>query len=108
MKINITQKFNTILGILEFERINKQRIIVDTVIDYRYQKDIFINYADIVSIIEFNMKVKKFLLIEEALEYLISLFINKYPSIIYCEIKIIKPDIIDGASVSVSNKYIRS
>ena len=59
-------KFQTIIGILDFERDNEQTILVNLTIDYEY-KDKFINYGEVVELIKSYIQKKQFLLIEDAL-----------------------------------------
>ena len=48
MKIYIEQlTFKTIIGILPFERIKKQRVIIDITFDYKFEKGSFIDYSEI-------------------------------------------------------------
>lgn len=97
-------KFQCIIGILDFERVTPQDIVVNLKIKYTYKND-FINYADIVQIIKKMMKKSKFFLIEDALNS-INLKLNKeYNSIKSLKIKITKPSILPDCKVSVSNHY---
>ena len=106
MTININDlTFSTIIGLLDFERVNEQKVIIDCIIEYDYQ-DNFINYADIVKLIENTIKTQKFELIEEALLYLEKKLHVKFPNISTLELKITKPDILDNCTVSVGNKAI--
>jgi len=93
-------EFSTIIGILDFERKQPQRIIVNAVIKYHYKKDYFINYVDICNLIKNEMVEQKFFLIEEALEYLINKIEKNY-FIQYIKIKITKPDILQDVNVAV-------
>jgi dihydroneopterin aldolase len=97
-------KFQCIIGILNFERITPQDIIVNLTLDYNY-KNKFINYADIVQIIKDMMINEKFELIEDALNS-INLKLNKeYKAIKSIDLKITKPSILPDCKVSVSNHY---
>ncbi|NCB13429.1 MAG: dihydroneopterin aldolase, partial [Erysipelotrichia bacterium] len=47
MKIEISNlTFKCIIGILDFERIKKQKVMIDLSFEYQFSKDNFINYAD--------------------------------------------------------------
>ncbi len=97
-------KFKCIIGILDFERVKKQKVIVNLQVKYN-NKNGFINYADIVQIIKKMMIKKQFLLIEDAINA-INLKLNKeYSSIKSLDLKITKPSILKGCMVSVSNYY---
>ncbi|MEK6658706.1 MAG: dihydroneopterin aldolase, partial [Campylobacterota bacterium] len=44
-------KFQCIIGILDFERVTPQDVIINLAIEYDYKKN-FINYADVVEIVK--------------------------------------------------------
>ncbi len=97
-------KFQCIIGILDFERITPQDIIINLTLDYEYKNE-FINYAIIVEIIKDLMLKSKFELIEEALNA-INLKLNKeFNTIKSIDLKITKPSILPDCKVSVSNYY---
>ncbi|KIM08551.1 MAG: dihydroneopterin aldolase [Sulfurovum sp. FS06-10] len=93
---------NAIIGILDFERIHKQKIIVDVMFDYLYTHNNFINYADVIHLIEEDIKIKKYELLEEALENISNQLFNNYPQITQLTLKITKPNIIPHAKVALS------
>ncbi len=97
-------KFKCILGILDFERVTKQDIIINIKIDYKYKKN-FINYAQIVKITKKFMIKNEFLLIEDAIKELNLKLIKEFKSIKKMEIKITKPSILPDCKVSVSNTF---
>lgn len=97
-------KFQCIIGILDFERVTPQDVIINIDIDYLY-KDIFINYAEIVQRVKEIMIKSEFLLIEEALDSLNLKLIKEFSSIKSMKIKITKPSILPDCKVSVSNHY---
>jgi len=94
-----------ILGILDFERINKQKIVVDARIDYYYQENQFINYAEVISIIETMITANKYELLEDALNDITKKIIKHYSQIIKLNLKISKPNIIKNAKVALSLEY---
>ena len=96
--------FETIIGILDFERTRKQRVIIDIMIEYEYSKT-FINYADIIEHIKAVMKKEKFTLIEEALLALKSSLKSNFPLINKLNLQISKPDILPDCEVCVSESY---
>ena len=105
MKIAVENlKFQTIIGILDFEREIPQDVIVNLFIEYPYQKD-FINYADVAELVKSTMKKKKYLLIEDALNDLSLLLKKKYSQINTLNIKITKPSILPDCMVSVEEIY---
>ncbi|CAA6805927.1 MAG: Dihydroneopterin aldolase (EC [uncultured Campylobacterales bacterium] len=103
MQIRVDQEFDTIIGILDFERVQKQKITINTVINYHYKGDgIFLNYADIASDVKNNIETNKFELIEDALISTIELLCNNHTKIKNIQMKISKPNIIEDTVVSVS------
>jgi dihydroneopterin aldolase len=97
-------KFQCIIGILDFERVTPQDVIINITIEYLYEKN-FINYVNIVQIIKEIMIKNEFLLIEEALDSLNLKLLKEFSSIKSMNIKITKPSILPECKVSVSNHY---
>jgi len=61
LRVNIeTLTFKAILGILDFERKNKQKIVVDISFEYFFKNDgsNFIDYSEVASYVEQTMKKK--------------------------------------------------
>lgn len=105
MTIHIEElKFECIIGILDFERVKPQAVIVNISIDYNYENG-FINYAEIVEEIKNLMIKSEFLLIEDAIEALYLNLTKEFASIENIDIKITKPSILRDVKVSVSNYY---
>ena len=103
MKIEITDlTFKCIIGILDFERIKKQKVIINISFEYDYSKDLFIDYSEISALVKKTMKKQKFLLLEDAILYFESLLQNSY-KINKLNIKISKPNILKNCVVSLSN-----
>ncbi len=100
-----TLTFNAIIGLLDFERLKEQKIVVDCIIEYDYESN-FIDYAVVAAIIEETIKEEKFKLIEESLLHLEKKLHVKFPNISILELKITKPDILNNCSVSVGNRGI--
>ena len=96
-------RFDTIIGILDFERVKKQQVIVNLKAKYKYKKGNFINYVDLSNIIKDSMNNKKFELLEDAIEYISNKIETKYPQIESLYLKITKPDILNDCKVSLSN-----
>ena len=106
MHIHIdTLTFETIIGLLDFERERAQRVIIDIEASYDYAEQNFINYADMVSDIQSELKEKKYKLLEEALLGLKEKLHTHYPQINTLLIKISKPDILSECSVALSERW---
>lgn len=100
-----TLAFETIIGLLDFERDRPQRVIVDLQASYDYNNENFINYADIVLHIQNELKEKKYALLEEALLGLKKRLHNHYPQLKTLNIKISKPDILSDCNVALSQNW---
>ena len=106
MTIHIEElTFSAIIGILDFERIERQTVIVDAQIDYIYTKDLFINYAEVIELIKTLIIEKQYMLLEDALTDIQKKLIEVYPQIIKLKLKITKPDIIKDTKVALSRQW---
>lgn len=107
MKILIENlEFETILGILESERLTPQKISIVCTIDYAYAQNEFINYAEVAKLIEETMTKEKFFLIEEALEFITQALKNTFPLIGELILCIRKPDILSNCTVGVEQRTL--
>ena len=103
MKVEIKDlHFKCIIGILDFERVKKQKVLINISFEYNFKKDVFIDYSEISSLVESQMKKKKFLLIEDAITFLETKLYKLY-KVNNLNIKISKPTILKNCIVSVSN-----
>ena len=104
MKIHINDlSFKCIIGILDFERIKKQKVVINLSFEYEFSKDKFINYAEVSNLLKTTMKKEKFLLLEDAILHIENLLTQIY-EISNLYIKISKPNILTNCIVSLSNK----
>ncbi len=97
-------KFQSIIGILDFERTTPQDVIINLTIQYNY-KDLFINYAEVSDLIKATMIEKKFLLLEDALQDLSEILKKEFSQIEKLFLKITKPSIIPDCKVSLSDNF---
>ncbi|AII14126.1 dihydroneopterin aldolase [Campylobacter iguaniorum] len=88
-------EFETIIGLLDFERIEKQKITVQA--EFRAKE--FVDYAKTCEFIQAKFDKKKFGTVESALEYFKTKFKKKFPTLEYFYMKISKVDIIPNAIV---------
>lgn len=103
MKVYIEDfRFTCIVGILDFERVTPQEVIIKLQLEYEY-KTRFINYAELAELLKFTMQEQKFELLEEALLFLFALLKEHYKNISTLFIKITKPSILKDCLVSVSD-----
>ncbi|WP_024751128.1 FolB domain-containing protein [Helicobacter pylori] len=98
--------FETILGILEFERLKPQKISVDLDLFYtELPNKAYLDYMEIQEIIQNTMREKQYLLIEDALKDLSQILKMRYNEISELYLKIskleISPDSQVGASVKI-------
>ena len=98
-------QIDAIIGLLDFEREREQRICIDLEAVYAYDQKLFINYADLVEVIEKQIKKAHYLLLEEALLDLKEQIIEAYPAIETLKLKITKPDILKNCTVSLSHTW---
>ncbi len=95
--------FNCIIGILPFERANKQEVNINLSFKYKYKNSsTFIDYSKIVKKVEQIMQREKFGLLEEAVIY-IEKYFHKKIKIKKIKIKISKPNILTNCIVSLKN-----
>jgi len=96
--------FKTIIGILPFERVTKQKVVLNISFKYKFTKENkdFIDYSHVSNMAKLIMQKEKFLLIEDAIIYL-ERALSKEFGLSKVFIKISKPDILKNCRVSVSN-----
>lgn len=101
-KIHITNlRLKAIIGILDFERIKKQKLIVN--FHASYDKSIeFVDYSIVVDLIKKMLKKNKYLLLEDAIKSIKKQIKKKNKAIKKMKLEIIKINIIKSARVSVS------
>lgn len=97
--------FDVIIGMLDFERDKPQRVIINLEASYEYTHDHFIDYADMVSTIQEELKTKRYTLLEDALLGLKVALYTRHPSLQTLWIKISKPDILPQCTVCLSKSW---
>jgi dihydroneopterin aldolase len=97
--------FDVIIGLLDFERDRPQRIIINLEASYEYVEGQFIDYADMVLLIQNKLKEKRYELLEDALIGLKELLSTTYPQLQTLFLKISKPDILPQCTVSLSKTW---
>lgn len=100
--------FECIIGILDFERLAPQKVIIDAQINYDYTEGEFINYVEIIELLQNNMINNKYQLLETALNELEMQLLVNYSTIDNFMLKISKPNIIDNAKVSLSTQFSKT
>ena len=106
MHIHIeTLTFDTIIGLLDFERDRPQRVIVDLEASYDYANENFIDYADMVMLIQTELNEKKYALLEEALLGIKERLYSTYPQLKMLTLKLAKPDILSECTVALSHRW---
>jgi dihydroneopterin aldolase len=98
-------KFQVIIGILDFERVSPQDVIINLEIEYIYELNKFINYVEVSELIKTTMIKEKFLLLEDALSFISQQLKKEFSKINALTLKITKPSIMPDCSVSLSNFY---
>ena len=97
--------FDVIIGLLDFERDRPQRVIIDLDASYDYSDENFIDYADIVFLIQKELKEKRYKLLEEALLGIKQILYRTYPQLQTLSLKITKPDILSECNVALSHVW---
>jgi len=97
--------FDVIIGLLDFERDKPQRVIINLEAIYNYSDDKFIDYADMVLLIQNKLKEERYKLLENALLGLKEVLYTTYPQLNSLSIKIAKPDILAECTVSLSKTW---
>ena len=98
--------FETIIGVLEFERTTPQQVCVTCTIDYSYTHGTYIDYTHIIHLIKSTLLEGQFELLEEALLAIATCLHVNHPSIDALELKIAKPHIIPDAVVALSHRFV--
>lgn len=97
--------FETILGILEFERLKPQKISVNVDLFYtELPNKAYLDYMEIQEIIQNTMREKQYLLIEDALKDLSQILKTRYKEITELFLKISKLEISPNSQVGASMK----
>ncbi|MCQ2720845.1 dihydroneopterin aldolase [Helicobacter pylori] len=97
--------FETILGILEFERLKPQKISVDLDLFYtELPNKTYLDYMEIQELIQKMMQEKQYLLIEDALKDLSHVLKTRYSGISELYLKISKLEISPNSQVGASVK----
>lgn len=97
--------FETILGILEFERLKPQKISVNLDLFYtELPNKAYLDYMEIQEIIQNTMREKQYLLIEDALKDLSRILKTRYKEISELFLKISKLEISPNSQVGASVK----
>jgi len=97
--------FDTIIGLLDFEREHTQQVIIDLEASYTFENNKFIDYADLSVLIVNKVKERKYTLLEDALLELEALILSSYPQITSLYLKIGKPDILKNCHVALSHRW---
>ncbi|MGL2449590.1 dihydroneopterin aldolase [Helicobacter pylori] len=97
--------FETILGILEFERLKPQKISVDLDLFYtQLPSKAYLDYMEIQELIQKMMQEKQYFLIEDALKDLSHVLKTHYSEISELYLKISKLEISPNSQVGASVK----
>lgn len=90
--------FETIIGLLDFERVKPQKIVVDA----SFVADEFVDYAEVCKEIISLFKSEQFYKIENALEFFANFYKEKFQNLRKFFMSVTKTEIIENARVGVS------
>lgn len=94
-------RIEAVIGILAHERLAPQEILADCQIIYKRSDEGFINYAEVVTVIETMLQENRYALIEDALEEIIDALVKLFDAILTIKLKLSKPQILDNCTVAV-------
>ena len=97
--------FDAIIGLLDFERDRPQRVIINLKANYDYSDDKFIDYADMVVLMQNKLKEERYRLLENALLGIKEILYTTYPQLNTLSLKISKPNILAECTVSLSKTW---
>lgn len=97
-------KIKAIIGILEKERIYEQDIIINAKISYVYE-DNFLNYIEVINLIEQLIKTQKYALLEEAMMDINAKLKSVFPAICSLSLTLKKPEILDSCIIGVRGDF---
>ena len=95
-------ELQAVIGILPHERESAQRLIIDATIDYEYRNGKFVDYAAVCALIEHELVIGRFELIETALETIIPKLFALSETISAVRLGIEKPAALKSARAKVS------
>jgi dihydroneopterin aldolase len=102
-KVNIgSLTFDCIIGILDFERVNEQKVVIDCSFEYE-KKDQFIDYVIVRNMIKDMMISNRYELLEDAIDDITKVLYQRHPQMHSLHVKISKPDILNDCIVSVES-----
>ena len=106
MKIHIDKlQIECIIGLLDFERVTKQLVIVDIEADYHYNTGDFVDYSQMAQSITTHLIEQEYELLEDALLGLRDTIFEGFSAIVALYVKISKPDILPHCSVALSDSW---
>ncbi len=94
-------EFECIIGILDFERLKKQKVLIEGTFLYE-NKDNFLDYSLLKEYIKKLMIEKQFLLLEDALDFFENSLYIEFTQLHSFTLNITKPDIMRDCKVSLS------
>ena len=94
--------FDTIIGILDFERTQKQSVTFNVEITYSGE---YVNYAIVRELLLEHTDKEQFLLLEDALLFFSKLLKNRFPQIGEIKMALQKNTIFDDCLVGVEEEY---
>jgi len=95
-------EFEAIIGLFEHERERAQRVRIDATLTYPYAPPAYLDYAEVVDAIRQDVIRHRYALLEEALLGLRTMLLERYPQIELQALRIAKPDVLPGCTVTVS------
>ena len=98
--------FDVIIGLLDFERDKPQRVVINLEATYDFKNEEFIDYADIVLLIQNELQEKRYTLLENAILGIKTILTTIYPQLSTLTLKIAKPHILSTCTVALSASWV--
>ncbi|OQX74487.1 MAG: hypothetical protein B6D59_02265 [Campylobacteraceae bacterium 4484_4] len=94
-------RIETIIGMLESERVTKQPVVVSCAIVYEKERDLYLDYAKVAALIEEMLQRHRYLLLEEALAEIVAKISRDFQGIRSIWMRLSKPEILPNGRVGV-------
>ena len=94
-------EFSTIIGLLDFERVTPQKVRVST----EFESGEFIDYVEMINLIEEIYAQEKFDTVESSLEICATKLKEKFGSLSFLKMEILKIEIVKNATVGARAEF---
>lgn len=96
-------KTSAIIGIYPHERSTPQTILFEAVLEYEFNGQSYIDYSEIVKIINTTLQNGEFLLLEDAIENIENILFSTFSALQTITISLCKPAVLEIGEIWVSH-----